>query len=76
MNKLDLNRDSNQVIQQPIKKRLYVQDVIDFSTQYGKENSSSYTVANIRQSPHYYPKYGDYLGINLLKLKISSKIIY
>ena len=48
--------------QEPEPVRLFVQDVIDFSSQYGKEGSNSYTVANIRAKPHYYPKYGDFLG--------------
>ena len=63
MSKLELNRESTQMITAPNKSHLFVQDVVDFSSQYGKENSSSYTVANIRQRYHYYPKYGDFLGI-------------
>jgi hypothetical protein len=63
MSKLELNKESNQMITAPVKYHFFVQDVIDFSSQYGKENSSSYTVANIRQRYHYYPKYGDFLGI-------------
>lgn len=62
MNKLDLSKETNQLISAPEKTRLFVQDVIDFSSQYGKENSNSYTVVNIRQKPHHFPKYGDFLG--------------
>ena len=62
MHKLDFKKESNQLILPPAKIRLFVQDVIDFSSQYGKENSSSYTVSNIRSRPHYFPKYGDFLG--------------
>lgn len=47
--------------------RLFVQDVLEFSSQYGKENSNSYTVANIRSQPHYYPKYGDFLESSVLR---------
>lgn len=39
----------------------FVQDVIDFSSQYGKEHSKSYTAANIRSMPTHYPRYGDFL---------------
>lgn len=42
--------------------RLFVHDVVEFSSQYGKENTNSYTIANIRARPHYFPKYGDFLG--------------
>ena len=42
--------------------RLFVHDVAEFSSQYGKENTNSYTIANIRARPHYFPKYGDFLG--------------
>ncbi len=47
--------------------RLFVQDVLEFSSQYGKENSNSYTVANIRSRPHYFPKYGDFLESCVLR---------
>ena len=57
-----LRRSSADSIKPSDHIRLFVQDVIDFSSQYGKENTSSYTVANIRSRPHYYPKYGDFLG--------------
>ena len=55
-------KESNDLIRPTEFKSLFVQDVIDFSSQYGKENSNSYTVSNIRSAPHYYPKYGDFLG--------------
>ena len=43
------------------KLSLFVHDVIDFSSQYGKEFSKSYTVANIRSDPVHFPRYGDFL---------------
>jgi len=40
--------------------RLYVQDVVDFSSQYGSETSISYTVSNIAGRSSTYPSYGDF----------------
>ena len=60
-NKVD--QQSLELFKQPEHIHLFVRDVLDFSSQYGKENSNSYTVVNIRSRPHYYPKYGDFLGI-------------
>ena len=45
----------------PPKVRLFVSEIADFSTQYGKEQSKSYTVANLRAGPNHYPRYGDFL---------------
>ena len=45
----------------PPKVRLYVAEIGDFSTQYGKEGSKSYTVANLQAGPNHYPRYGDFL---------------
>jgi F-box/leucine-rich repeat protein 4 len=56
MNLLNRNDHSTQN-----KISQFVQDVIDFSSQYGKEHSKSYTACNIRSMPTHYPKYGDYL---------------
>lgn len=58
MNILNRNESSTQT-QNKISQ--FVQDVIDFSSQYGKEHSKSYTVANIRSMPTHYPRYGDFL---------------
>jgi hypothetical protein len=41
--------------------RQFVNDVMDFSSQYGKEASKSYTVYNVKSLPNHYPKYGDFL---------------
>lgn len=41
--------------------RQFVKNVLDFSSQYGRENSGSYTVANVRGCPTNFPKYGDFL---------------
>jgi F-box/leucine-rich repeat protein 4 len=59
-----IKQQNNELIKPSEHVRLFVQEVIDFSSQYGKENSNSYTVANIRSRPHYFPKYGDFLGKN------------
>jgi len=40
--------------------RLYVQEVVDFSSQYGSETSISYTVSNITGRSSTYPSYGDF----------------
>jgi len=40
--------------------RLYVQDVVDFSSQYGSETSISYTVPNVAGRSSIYPNYGDF----------------
>jgi len=40
--------------------RLYAQDVVDFSSQYGSETSISYTVSNIAGRFSTYPSYGDF----------------
>jgi hypothetical protein len=41
--------------------RQFVHDIMDFSSQYGKEASKSYTVYNVKSFPNHYPKYGDFL---------------
>lgn len=38
----------------------FVQNVEDFSSQYGSEISVSYTAFNIRGPPSNFPDYGDY----------------
>lgn len=38
----------------------YVQDVLDFSSQYGSDISISYTAYNILGKPSKYPDYGDF----------------
>ena len=47
----DLN---SQIIEQ------FVQNVEDFSSQYGSEISVSYTAINLRGPPSNFPDYGDY----------------
>lgn len=39
----------------------FVQNILDFSSQYGREQSLSYTVSNVRGGPSNYPKYGDFM---------------
>ena len=51
----------------PQRVRLFVADIADFSTQYGKEQSKSYTVANLRSGPNHYPRYGDFLESCVLR---------
>lgn len=38
----------------------YVQDVVDFSSQYGSDMSISYTAYNITGKPSKFPDYGDF----------------
>lgn len=38
----------------------YVEEVSDFSSQYGSETSISYTASNIAGQPTTYPNYGDF----------------
>lgn len=38
----------------------FVQDVVDFSSQYGSDISISYTAYNISGKPSKYPDYGDF----------------
>ena len=41
---------------------LHTNQVVSFSSQYGKENSLIYTATNLAKPPHYckYPAYGDF----------------
>ena len=57
----EIFRKKIDAIDSPPKVRLFVADIADFSTQYGKEQSKSYTVANLRAGPNHYPRYGDFL---------------
>lgn len=41
-------------------KRQEVEEVLDFSSQYGNENSISYTISNVVGEPTNYPAYGDF----------------
>lgn len=41
-------------------KRQTVNEVVDFSSQYGSDLSRSYTVANVVGETNIYPKYGDF----------------
>ena len=41
--------------------QLFAFDIGDFSSQYGKEGSKSYTVLNVRGGPNHFPQYGDFL---------------
>lgn len=51
----DLEEDKeDQIIEQ------FVQNVEDFSSQYGSEISVSYTAFNLRGPPSNFPDYGDY----------------
>jgi len=67
------NSDREQFQQQ--KLSFYVQEVIDFSSQYGKENTKSYTISNIRSAPIHYPSYGDFLeSCVLVKYNYFNKL--
>lgn len=71
---MDYSRsDESTGITVPQRVRYFVRDVIDFSSQYGKEHTSSYTVSNIRSRPHYYPKYGDFLESCVLVGTVDSE---
>lgn len=39
----------------------YVYNVLDFSSQYGRESSKSYSVINLISGPSVYPNYGDHM---------------
>lgn len=54
--RMDVPRKDHQ-----LQTRQFVKNVLDFSSQYGREQSGSYTVANVRGCPTNYPKYGDFL---------------
>ena len=57
----------NKSIEGSPKINLFVLDIIDFSSQYGKESSKSYTIANLRSGPNHYPRYGDFLESCVLR---------
>ena len=57
----EIFRKKVDTIDSPPKVHLFVADIGDFSSQYGKEQSKSYTVANLRAGPNHYPRYGDFL---------------
>jgi len=50
--------------------RFYVQEVVDFSSQYGSETSISYTVSNIAGRSSTYPSYGDFTQTAVLVGKL------
>ena len=50
--------------------RLYVQEVVDFSSQYGSETSISYTVSNVAGRSSTYPSYGDFTQTAVLVVKL------
>ncbi|XP_067138506.1 F-box/LRR-repeat protein 4 isoform X2 [Centruroides vittatus] len=45
----------------------YVEEVKDFSSQYGSEGSISYTALNVVGEPNIFPKFGDYTQAFLLR---------
>ncbi len=47
--------------QDSLPVHLYVNEIIDFSSQYGKEGSKSYAICNLRGQPNHYPRYGDFI---------------
>jgi F-box and leucine-rich repeat protein 4 len=59
------NDKNNKLIEN--KLTLYARDVIDFSSQYGKEYSGSYTINNILSYCSCYPKYGDFIYASVLR---------
>lgn len=52
------NNDSQQLEKVVIKQ--FVNNIIDFSSQYGSDYSISYTAFNITGKPCKYPDYGDF----------------
>ncbi|KAF4532226.1 hypothetical protein B566_EDAN004312, partial [Ephemera danica] len=52
--------DNKKESTQPIIIRQFVEDVLDFTSQYGSAGSISYTAHNIIGSPRIYPSYGDF----------------
>ena len=63
----EIFRKKSDTADSPPRVRLFVADIADFSTQYGKEQSKSYTVANLRSGPNHYPRYGDFLESCVLR---------
>jgi F-box/leucine-rich repeat protein 4 len=57
----------NKCIEGSPKINLFVLDIVDFSSQYGKEFSKSYTIANLRSAPNHFPRYGDFLESCVLR---------
>lgn len=53
--------DSNLTKDHSSKIHQFVHNIVDFSSQYGKENSKSYSVLNLKSGPYNFPKYGDFL---------------
>lgn len=45
---------------EPVEIKQFVQDVVDFSSQYGSDISISYTAYNITGKPSNFPDYGDF----------------
>ena len=55
----------------------FASSVIDFSSQYGRENSHSYTVSNLTYGPSRFPLYGDNReSCVLVYIKIYSYVSY
>lgn len=54
----------------------FVQDVVDFSSQYGSDISISYTAYNITGKPSKFPDYGDFpqafVMVSFMAYKASS----
>jgi len=42
------------------KVRQFVQEVVDFSSQYGSDTSMSYTMSNLAGQCNIFPNYGDF----------------
>jgi hypothetical protein len=54
------NNQHKSLIIPPAQCKLFVSEVLDFSSQYGQEASYAYTVGNIRSRPENFPSYGDF----------------
>ena len=53
----------------------FVLSVVDFSSQYGKEGSKSYTANNLFGEPCKYPLYGDFVESCVLVVHLFSLLL-
>ena len=45
----------------------FVEDVLNYSSEYGKQTNRSYTISNIKGEPQRYPEYGDFVTSMVLR---------
>ena len=45
----------------------FVEEVLNYSSEYGKHTNRSYTISNIKGEPQRYPSYGDFVTSMVLR---------